>query len=308
VVTGTVNWSQAPGRVVSGVTHVIVHPLFDNVTGRDDAALLVLGSPTPAPPLRLQAPADTSASAPDSVALFAGWGQTSGTDSMSVANALGSARTVIQARGYCQNNIAPFDASTQLCAHDAPYYDTSACFGDSGGPLIANVAPGQSGVPVQAGIVRGSPGQCDPRGDVVFTAVQAISSWANAVITSETDDPSTAVTPPPLPFAAALSRLYVTPAKSYVHQILASRFGVRFRHGGGYATRCSQRRAYRVRCAVRWSAGSEDYWGSVSVFYVVSRGSAVWSNHYAIKWVSDRCSPRSTQPRRCRISRARGTY
>ena len=90
--------------------------------GRDDAALLVLGTrtPAPAPALPLASEANRSSSASGSVAVFAGWGQTSGSDSMSTANTLQWARTVIKAPAYCRSNISPFDPGAQLCADDAP--------------------------------------------------------------------------------------------------------------------------------------------------------------------------------------------
>jgi secreted trypsin-like serine protease len=187
VATGTVDWPKARGRSLSGVTRVILNPSFDNATGADDAAVLVLGTRTPAPALPLASSADRSSSATGSVAVFAGWGQTSGPDSMSTANTLQWARTVIKDPAYCQSNISPFDPGTQLCADDAPRWDTSACFGDSGGPLIANGQPGQSGAPVEIGIVRSSAGSCDPTGDGVFTAAGAISSWAGAVWVGTSD-------------------------------------------------------------------------------------------------------------------------
>jgi hypothetical protein len=303
VVTGTVTWPEAAGRTVSGVRRVIVNPSFDAASGRDDAALLILGAPTTAPALPLQSATDPSPSTPGTAAVFAGWGQTNGTDSMSGANTLQWAATQIQSPGYCQDSLAPFDPQTQLCAH-APAHDTSVCFGDSGGPLIATVPGGEA---VQVGVVRGSPGQCDPSGDAVFTSVPAISAWASAKIAAVANESAVAVTPPPLPFAVALSRLSVSAAESYVEQILSGRFGTQFRTDQGYTARCSQPRAYRVRCAVRWHSGFTSYWGRVSVFYVVADGSALWSNHYRIKWVNARCWSHGVTGA-CRVSRARGTY
>jgi secreted trypsin-like serine protease len=308
VATGTVDWTKARGRSLSGVTRVILNPSFDDATGRDDAALLVLGTRTPAPALPLASEANRSSSASGSVAVFAGWGQTRGSDSMSTANTLQWARTVIKAPAYCQSNISPFDPGAQLCADDAPRWDTSACFGDSGGPLIANGPPGQSGAPLEIGIIRSSAGSCDPTGDGVFTAVVAISSWAESEVTAHANDAPVASTAPPLPFAVALARLPIATVKEYVQQVLSRRFGAPFRDRATYADRCSERSAYRVRCAVGWDFGPGDYTGVVSVFYAVSRGSAVWSDHYVITRVDDGCDPHRAHVALFRVARASGSY
>jgi hypothetical protein len=72
-------------------------------------------------------------------------------------------------------------------------------------------------------------------------------------------------------------------------------------HGGGGHLELGRRR-------VGWDFGPGDYTGIVSVFYAVSRGSAVWSDHYAIKRVEDGCDLHRAHLALCRVARATGSY
>ena len=127
-------------------------------------------------------------------------------------------------------------------------------------------------------------------------------------MTAHANDAPVASTAPPLPFAVALARLPIATVKEYVQQVLSRRFGAPFRDRATCADRCSERSAYRVRCAVRWDFGPGDYTGVVSVFYAVSRGSAVWSDHYVITRVDDGSDPHRAHVALCRVARASGSY
>ena len=201
MVTGTENWAEASGRRLSGVTQVVVNPAFNSGTGEDDASLLVLGSPTPAQPIPLASATDSVSGAPGSVVVMAGWGMTDPSDASSTANILQWSSTVVQDGPYCQKSGGLFNPTDQLCTTDAPYYDTSACFGDSGGPLIANELVGQAGNPTEVGILRSVTGQCDTTGTDVYTPASVISGWAYQVVAAAADDAPSSLSHAPTAFS-----------------------------------------------------------------------------------------------------------
>jgi secreted trypsin-like serine protease len=74
-----------------------------------------------------------------------------------------------------------FPVPGALCAEQAPPQRTSACYGDSGGPLLAR-RPGDERL-VEIGVLHGgeSPG-CNPRSPSTYTSVLSISRWVRARI------------------------------------------------------------------------------------------------------------------------------
>ncbi len=153
VVTGSLDLTNTGARKLSGVSQVIVYPGFITTTVDGDAALLVLSTPTIAPAIALAAPGAAGLLATGSSDVIAGWGETVGGDTASAPTALQWATTVVQSAAYCASEFAavPFDPLTEMCTINAPAYDTGTCFGDSGGPLIANDLVGESGTPTQIG-------------------------------------------------------------------------------------------------------------------------------------------------------------
>jgi V8-like Glu-specific endopeptidase len=175
------------GAQISAVSRVIVDPNWNTRSGQSDAALLVLSTPTTAPPVALATPGDGLA-APGTPAVVDGWGLTDPHDSSSIPLDAQQADTVVQANGYCGSrlwlNDSPFDATTELCAVDAPYYHESTCPGDSGGPLLANDREGRPGTVTEIGIVVQGPAGCEGSEPDLFTRVSAISPWANRWISA----------------------------------------------------------------------------------------------------------------------------
>ncbi len=194
VVTGSQDWADTSTRQVSGVSQVIVYPGYNPATGQGDAALLVLSTPTTAPAIPLATASDLGLLAPGTLSTISGWGETVGGDSNSTPTALQWAVTVVQSSTACAGAISPnpFDPSTQVCAINYPSEDTGTCFGDSGGPLLANDLSGQNGQPTEIGITSSGFGQCDTTLPDIFTRVDAISPWANGWITAVKPAP-----PPP---------------------------------------------------------------------------------------------------------------
>ncbi len=97
-------------------------------------------------------------------------------------------------------------------------------------------------------------------------------------------------------------------AKSYVRQTLRGAFARRFGRGTQLTDRCSRISATRLACSTNWSLGPNHYYGSVTVFYEIYKLHQVWTDHYTIHWVNDRCYFHSRHPHRCMVYGKRGTY
>jgi secreted trypsin-like serine protease len=200
VITGSHDWTDTNARQVSGVSQVIVYPGYNPKTGQGDAALLVLRTPTTAPPIALATASDLGLLAPGTLGTISGWGQTIGGDPNSTPTALQWATTVVQSPAYCNQEIPALDPYTQVCAINAPSLDTSTCFGDSGGPLLANDLQGQNGNPIEIGISVEVLNNCDTTLPDIYTRVDVISPWANGWIAAVKPPPPTPTsTPSPSP-------------------------------------------------------------------------------------------------------------
>ena len=310
VVTGSLDWTDSSIRQVSAVSHVIVDPAFNPATGQFDAALLVLSNPTTAPAIPLATPSDIGMIEPGTLSEIDGWGITNASDSASAPNALQYATTVIQSPYYCGRHVLPFDPGIQLCAIDAPTFSSGACFGDSGGPLLANDLVGQDGAPTEVGITSRGEGNCSTTAPDTFTRVDAISPWAGAVIAAAAPSlPSspTATPTPPSTTAPTLPRMSQTQANSYVRQVLQRAFGRRFQRPVQFTNTCTRTSATRFTCSINWSHGPNDYFGTVTVWYQLDHSQPVWNDRYSIHWVRDACYFRSGDPKRCRVWSTRGT-
>lgn len=166
VVTGVVNWTD-PARQVSAVSQLIPYPKFASGASREefgDAALLVLSTPTTAPPIPL-------AKSPRFVRLgaharIAGWGLTS-FDQTSLTESLMWAKTVVDGE-RCEGLWG------RVCVVDFPKFRAGTCFGDSGGPLFAfDKKRGW----VEFGIVEGGFGECTTHRPQLFTRTDLLSKW-----------------------------------------------------------------------------------------------------------------------------------
>jgi secreted trypsin-like serine protease len=218
VVTGNVDWAASAGRQLSGVSQVILNPGFNPSTLDDDAALLVLSTPTTAPPVQLASnPADLWLLDAGNAETLAGWGAT--VSGGGAVQQLQWADTVVQSPASCAGQAAgedaDFDANAQLCVLDPPTNADGPCHGDSGGPLLAD----DDGTNVQVGIVSFGPDNCSSTQAGFLTRADAISSWADswaqAVAPVPTPGPTVAPTtaptavpstsPAPAPAATALA-------------------------------------------------------------------------------------------------------
>jgi trypsin len=169
---------SGPGVELSTISHIFVEPRFNPKSGRDDAALLILTTPTTAPPIAVLAPADANPAA-GTQAVVAGWGRTA-FRKPGASRLLHRGDTVVQSEAWCIEHLRAFDPSLEMCAIDTPDDRTSPCFGDSGGPLLL----GDEDRPLEIGIVSESNSRCSPAGPAMFTAMNAISGWLGRIVGS----------------------------------------------------------------------------------------------------------------------------
>jgi len=306
VVTGALNWT-ASGAQTSGVSRVLADPGYDPATSQDDAALLVLATPTSAPPLRLATPADVGLLAPGSLTAVAGWGETIPGDVGSASDALQYTTTVVQSGAYCNHGAQDFDPVTELCAIDAPALTGGTCFGDSGGPLIADELQDESGPPTEIGIASRVSGQCSTTRPDVFTRADAISGWADGWIAREAANPPAGAGPPPTPAKPGAARMTAGQAQRDAEETAAHVLHARFDRRS-YTSRCTRASAIQFTCEPHWVHRGDDYYGRETVYDVSQEAGAVWRDRYVLSWMSDRCGTRLGAAQSCRASTVRGTY
>jgi secreted trypsin-like serine protease len=175
VVTGQTNVpvSSMPPPNVSATR---AYPYYNPATFQGDAAILVLGSPTAAPPIALATPADVALYVPGQAVAYAGWGETVADVSSSTPSQLQSGSASIFANPTCAAAVE-FHPGFTLCVA-GPNYRPAVCHGDSGGPLVVAAAAGL----VQIGITSyGSKTGCGIAPDY-FTRVSSVQSWIASVI------------------------------------------------------------------------------------------------------------------------------
>jgi hypothetical protein len=195
VLTGNVDVSS-PGATTqaSGVSRVIVCGCFDRHTAVGDVALLELSTPTTAPAIALATKPSGSA-----VAIMAGWGNTYFAEAEAVTH-LRWAPTLLQLASTCEREASPFSPASEICTVGSPA-STSACNGDSGGPLLEPM-PSAVGGMVQIGVVSHVYRRCDTSKPSVFTRVDAVSGWVErwvqVLASGSTLEPSQPVPSPSL--------------------------------------------------------------------------------------------------------------
>lgn len=180
VLVGTQSLVSGGRRV--NVTRVTWHPDFLRATGaaggflQNDVAVLRLQTPvTDVPTVRIAASVaeEETWSSPGDRLLVMGWG--------ALTFDTGGPEVLYQA-DLPKNDLADCNALTfyggsltekNICAGRLTGAGKSACYGDSGGPLISR---GPDGAPLQVGVVSGGPEVC---GDLpgYFARVGALADW-----------------------------------------------------------------------------------------------------------------------------------
>jgi secreted trypsin-like serine protease len=285
VATGISDLRAIRPEDVSGVSQVVVYPGFDLEELHGDAGLLILSQPTGSPAIRMATSADLGLLAAGTPIAIAGWGQTGGQSPLSPV--LQAAETVIQRSSYCQRAVAAYYLSflpqAQLCAIDPPSYSTATCHGDSGGPAIARDA---SGGLLEIGITSLGEPECSTYDPNVFTRVDRISSWVSrwiAAVEQGAPPPDATVPRLRLPFMS-LSR-----GRTLVARSLGEELGSRWKNGRGKRIGCRRIDREKVKCGVSWWQGPNDYWGTVTVFFLQEQGIVYWNDRYRIHFVNDYC-------------------
>jgi secreted trypsin-like serine protease len=196
VVTGTDDVSSPAGRIESRVSQVFAEPKFNRHTLADDAAVLELAQPTAAAPVALAGPADASLYSAGTAAEIAGWGDTHG-GQVPQTTSLRWAHDVVRSSRLCarraRGSLGPgFDGALQTCALDTPSDATGSCEGDSGGPLLAQSAPGTW---LQIGVTSFGAARCSTRVPSYFTRTDALAPWVDPILARAGTLGATAVGP-----------------------------------------------------------------------------------------------------------------
>jgi secreted trypsin-like serine protease len=171
VVTGVVNWTD-PQRQLSKITRMIPYPKWAPGSARDgfgDAALLVLETPTTAPPISIATPSDTRYLRLGTHARVAGWGMTY-YEQGGFTEPLMWAKTTVES-SRCEGLWG------RICAIDFPKAASGICHGDSGGPLF--VADRKRGW-LEIGITEAVFDRCTTHRPQLFTRTDLLSSWIKA--------------------------------------------------------------------------------------------------------------------------------
>ncbi|HEU4600122.1 MAG TPA: trypsin-like serine protease [Solirubrobacterales bacterium] len=300
IATGTTSPGQAESQNVFGVVGNHVFPGYDPGALRGDAGILVLDRPTAAPPLALAGAADAALYAGGAPVQLAGWGLTRA-NAVNPPGSLRATGMVVQTPAFCRRKThdyyPPYSPAAQLCTLATPTKDSGGCFGDSGGPAIAQRA---DGTPVQLGIVSTGGPSCSTKLPNVLTRADLVSTWvAEWIAAVETGAPRPVVDPnSPLPLMRRSS------AESFTVFTLLNHFGRRFERARELLGSCRRVSRVRFRCNVAWRVGRVIYAGTVSPFYVRRQEAFSWDSHFRIEWASLRCL--RSDARRCPIHTKRG--
>lgn len=298
VATGVADLRQIQEENVFGVSRALVYPKYDPGTGHGDAGLLILSKPTTAPPIAMATGADAALYKGGDSVRIAGWGRTA-PNASDIPPVLQTTTAVVQTPTFCGNHVLSFysfySPGQQLCTTTPPRHVSSGCFGDSGGPLIAQRA---DGTPVEIGIVSMGSARCKTTLPNIFARADRIAGWAGEWIAAvEQGAPQPVVKVP----KAVLPRMTKPEAKELVALAMGYDFGRRFRGGKEKRLNCQRITREKYKCGITWWFGPNDYFGTVTVFYAIQRNSVTWNARYTIQWVNDRCWFKSGNRKSCEI-------
>ncbi|MGW3914373.1 trypsin-like serine protease [Streptomyces sp. NPDC005070] len=146
VVTGTAQLASGStlpsGATVSAPWRQWNHPSYSSTTIDNDIAIITLANPVSAKPIRMTTSGDTTSYASGTKATLYGWGRTTST-TQDISETLKTATLPINSDTTCKTTYGTdFVAGHMVCAGTkATGTDagtTTACNGDSGGPLIVS--------------------------------------------------------------------------------------------------------------------------------------------------------------------------
>ncbi|MFD9588184.1 trypsin-like serine protease [Streptomyces sp. NPDC059980] len=146
VITGTsqlASGSTLPqGATVSAPWRQWNHSSYNSTTFDNDIAVITLASPVTAKPIRMTTSGDTASYASGTKATLYGWGRTTSTN-QNISETLKTATLPVNSDTTCKSAYgSEFVAGHMVCAGaratGTDTGTTTACNGDSGGPLIVN--------------------------------------------------------------------------------------------------------------------------------------------------------------------------
>jgi secreted trypsin-like serine protease len=300
VATGVADLATIAPANVFHVSRTLVFPDFDPSSLHGDAGLLVLASPTPAPPIPVAGAGDGALYKGGAPVALAGWGLTD-PDSSETPAILQTTAAQVQAPDFCKGHVGSFypfySPGVQMCTTTPPNHTSGGCFGDSGGPVIAQRADGS---PVEIGIVSTGAPRCNTKLPNIFTRADKVATWAGEWISSvELGTPPPKVKVP----KAELPKMSIPDGKVLVERALGIDFGKRFRKGNDVRIGCERVEREKVKCGLSWFYGPNDYFGTITVYYAIQRNAVVWNARYSIQWVNDRCWFHSGHRSSCPIHR-----
>ncbi len=167
ILNSYVVWTEHTASSTAGVavSAIVTAPGYDAIPDYlNDAALLVLSSPTSAAPIALA----TTEPAGGTPAAIYGWGDTTATGGSGLASTTGS--TVVEDDASCAAYWGNWWAPSDMCALD-PDGVVAMGAGDSGGPLVVDG--------VEVGI---NDRYASPSAPSIFTRVDQLDGWIQAEI------------------------------------------------------------------------------------------------------------------------------
>lgn len=139
-----------------------------------DVALVVLKTPSSAPPLALAGQSESAAWKPGRLVRTTGWGETRPLTGVT-SNRLRVATQVVLPDGVCRRDLGSYYRPQTMICHGGPEGNSSSCSGDSGGPLVSQVGGGWRLIGLTSfgdGLCRGNVPSVDNR-----TAADPVRSW-----------------------------------------------------------------------------------------------------------------------------------
>jgi secreted trypsin-like serine protease len=305
VVTGRTDVADGKSGQKLKVARAVVSPRFSPFgTLRGDLGLLILKTPTTAPPIPIAHSADAALSAAGTAATVAGWGLTS-ERAQKAPTRLRWGTTTVARQSYCHNHVAlppkRYSTISQICTFEARPDATIPCYGDSGGPLLGR---SPSGAMVEVGIT--SYGFGCGEGANVFTRVDRFAGWIDSWIAAAV--PGSHL---PKPDAGAaqgprLPTIFEAEASRLMRETLRRAYGRVFVARGGHWHLCERERESRFRCYVQWEHGRFTYFGTVQVYLVLEGQAVAAASRYAVHRVSTACIGPREKLRGCPYTTRRG--
>jgi trypsin len=295
VATGAANVAHLNPASVTKVSQVVVNPSFKAAALTGDAGLVILSSPVSVPPIALAGPTDAGLLGPNTPFSITGWGLLDGLGEESPV--LHTASAAVQSPGSCKQQTSSYyhsyNPTLQLCV-SAPSHKIGGCYGDSGGPGIAHRA---DGTPVEIGVASSVEPGCITSSPTVYTRVDQLQPWiASWIAAVEQGGPAPPVTIP----HGHLPYLETGHGVELAEVVFEGDFGHKYSEGTS-RFECGHRSKSKVQCAVGWTRGGNDYYGKISVFYVISENALLFSDHYRIHSVKLDCLRGSPHPRTCPV-------